>query len=63
MAASDDLRPRPVVQLGEIEVPTLPIRPDWMGGERAFAGFTKYRLRMHVEKTRSGLLTHGRLSN
>ena len=63
MVTCDDLRPKPVVQLGEIEMPALPIRPDRMGRKGDFPSFTKYRFRVHVEKTGSGLLTHGRLSN
>jgi len=61
--SSDELGPKPVIQLRKIEVPALPIPANRVSWERAIPGLPKHGFAMHVEVACSGLWADGRLTD
>ena len=59
MAVCDYLRPEPIVQFREVEVPPLPILANWVSWERAGAGLAEYSFGMHLKEARGVLWPDG----
>ena len=59
MAVCDYLRPEPIVQFREVEVPPLPILANWMSWECAGAGLAEHSFGMHFEEARGVLWPDG----
>lgn len=49
----DDLRTKPIVQFREIEVPSLPIPPNWMSWQCTLASLAEDGFGMHPKEASS----------